>query len=130
MSGAMLGAVGGPLGGDRSASAGATFGLTEAMTSIALSVALPIAVPNPVLRSSTARTRIVLSSVGLTAISVAPLKVTIPICAESGWVSMNPMAACWATARRFGSMSVAHMDREMSSARMIEVRLTSTSVTR
>ena len=67
------------------------------------------------------------SVVGGTASSANPEKMTRPIRILSGWSSTNARVACWATVSRFGLTSVAHIEPETSSARMIDVRATATS---
>jgi hypothetical protein len=52
----------------------------------------------------------------------------MPIWVPAGCPSMKASAASCATANRFGSTSVAHMLRETSSARMMEVRFKGTSI--
>jgi len=85
-------------------------------------MAVPIAVVKPLTASANAS----LSLVGRTTISASPVKATMPICVPCGWSSMKASAACWATARRFGSTSVEHMLRETSIAKMIVVRFMGT----
>lgn len=67
------------------------------------------------------------SLVGGTMISAKPAKATMPIRVLSACSSINLMAASWATERRLGSTSVAHMLRDTSMANMMVVRLRGTS---
>ena len=99
-----------------------TAGLTSAIASSPFSIAAPIAVPRPVVTESIVSMSFVRSVVGGTASSANPEKMTSPIRTSSGWSSTNARVASWATASRFGLTSVAHIEPETSSARMIDVR--------
>ena len=61
------------------------------------------------------------SVVGGWTISANPAKATMPIWVVAPWRSMNDDAAASAASSRFGAMSVAHMLRETSIARMTVV---------
>ena len=106
---------------------GATSGFSAAMASIAFRVAAPIAVPRAVVRLSMTWISFDLSVVGASTNSANPVKATMPMRVPSTCPSTNARAASWATANRFGLMSVAHIERETSSARMIDVRPRATS---
>ena len=61
------------------------------------------------------------SVVGTWTISAKPAKATMPIWVVDPWRWMNDAAAASAASRRFGGMSVAHMLRDTSIARMTVV---------
>jgi hypothetical protein len=85
-------------------------------------MALPTAVRRPVVRLSTTSSRTSWSVVGGWTISAKPAKATMPICVVPLWRSMKSAAAASAASRRFGGISVAHMLRDTSIARMTVVR--------
>ncbi len=111
-----------------SAPIGATSGFTAAMASTAFIVAAPITVPRDVVRLSMASVRSSLFVVGGTISSANPAKATMPMRVPATWSSTKVRAASWAMARRLGSTSVAHIERDTSRARMIEVRPRGTSI--
>ena len=59
--------------------------------------------------------------VGACTISAKPANATMPIWVVDPWRWMNDEAAAWAACSRLGSMSVAHMLRETSRARITVV---------
>ena len=69
------------------------------------------------------------SVVGVWTTSANPANATMPICVESLCLPMNDDAADSAASNRFGWMSVAHMLRETSIARMTVVRPAGTFTT-
>jgi hypothetical protein len=99
------------------------------MASIDLRMALPTAVRRPVSRLWMVSASTSLSAVGGCTISAKPAKATMPISVPGGWLSMNFRAASLAACRRLGAMSVEHMLRDTSMARMIEVWLVGTAIT-
>lgn len=92
------------------------------MASIEVSRAAPIAVPRPVASGSSAASRRSPSVVGGTTSAAEPEKTTSPIRVPAGWSPMNERTAACAAASRLGETSVAHIERDTSSARMIDVR--------
>ena len=91
-------------------------------------MAEPIAVPCPVVRPLIASSSALRSFVGGTVSSAKPEKTTRPMRTSFGCFSTKLRAASCATASRFGCTSVEHIERETSSARMIEVRAYGTSL--
>ena len=87
------------------------------MASIEVRIALPMAVRRPVVRPAMASSSTSRSSVGGWMISANPAKATTPT-AVAVWRSMNREAAACATSSRLGAMSVAHMLRETSIAKI------------
>ena len=108
-------------GGESSVWLGATALSTSAIASIDSRMALPTAVRRPVASVVTTSSRTSWSVVGAWTISAKPAKATIPIWVVELWLSMNVVAAASAASSRLGAMSVAHMLRETSMARMTVV---------
>ncbi len=84
-------------------------------------MALPTAVRRPVARASITSSRTSRSVVGDWSVSANPANATIPIWVFGPWASMNEAAAASAACSRLGGMSVAHMLRETSIARITVV---------
>ena len=82
---------------------------------------LPIAVRRPVVRLATASSKASVSDVGAWTSWPNPANATTPIWVVASWRWMKSAAARLAACRRLGAMSVKHMLRETSIARMIEV---------
>ena len=101
-------------------------GFTSESASSERAIALPTAVMRAVVRFDTASRRASLSVVGGTMSWAIPAKATMPICVPGSWLSMNPLAASWATVSLLGSMSSAHMLSDTSSASTTVVRLAAT----
>ncbi len=119
---APLGTGGGAAsGGEPSVWLGATLSSISAMASSDLRIALPTAVRRPVVRLSTTSSRTSWSVVGDWTISANPANATMPIWVVEPWRSMNDEAAASAASRRLGGISVAHMLRETSIARITVV---------
>jgi hypothetical protein len=96
------------------------------MASMPVSMAEPMAVPRAVVNVSMAVRSWSPSFVGGTISWAEPENATRPMRMSSGWDATKRAAACWATVSRLGSTSTAHIERDTSSARMMEVRPTGT----
>ena len=84
-------------------------------------MAAPMAVPLPVDRPSMAWVSALRSVVGATANWAEPENTINPVRVPAGWCCTKSLAACWAAVIRFGSTSVAHIERDTSRARITEV---------
>ena len=109
------------------ASAGATSGLISAMASTDLRIAAPIVVPRPVVSVSIAWSSAARSVVGATATCAKPANSTRPMRVSPSCACTKSRTAVWAAVSRLGSTSVAHIDPETSSARIMAASETGTS---
>ena len=105
--------------GSSTGSDGATFGSSSAIASIDRRIADPIVVPRPVVTASRAARSSSRWIVGATASCANPEKTTRPIFVSPSCPCTNDRTAACAALNRFGRTSVAHIDPDTSSARMI-----------
>ena len=84
-------------------------------------IPLPTAVRRPVVRLEMASSSTSLSVVGAWTISAKPANATMPIWVVDPWLWMNRDAAASAASIRLGAMSVEHMLRDTSIARITVV---------